>query len=144
MVKRRLLLTLASLFMVVAALPASANEGEAPKRRPLIKKVLIDENAAWSDKRSSSDETPENCASFMLKESDVQRFFKIARFSSSHEQIHDLEVSRCYATGRAVLQDGREATWLIDRARQGIFELDDGSALYFYCGKCSNRLYWSE
>lgn len=123
---------------------ALADEFDAPRRRPVIKQVIIEKNAAWSDKRSSSDETPDNCASFVLKESDVLRFFQVARFSSFHEQVHDLEVSRCYAAGRAVLQDGREATWLIDRARQGVFEFAEGGALYFYCKKCSRRLYWSE
>lgn len=127
-----------------AGVPSTLTDEHEPARlRPSIKKIVIEENGAWSE-RSSSDETPEMCASFVLKESDVRQFFKVARFSSSHEQVHDLEISRCYAAGRAVLQDGREATWLIDRARLGIFRFTSDSALYFYCKKCSRRLYWSE
>lgn len=114
------------------------------RERPAIVKILIEENGAWSDKRSSSDETPSMCASFILKESDVRRFFRIARFSSSYEQVHDLEISRCYAAGSAKLKDGRQATWLIDRARLGVFKFPDGNTQYFYCKKCDRKLYWSD
>jgi hypothetical protein len=138
---------LLSLFTLIANVYASStatDENRTPKQRPAIRKIVIEKNGSWSEMRSSSDETPEMCASFILKESNVRRFFKVARFSSSHEQVHDLDISRCYASGRATLQDGREATWLIDRARLGVFEFTSGGALYFYCRKCSPRLYWSE
>jgi hypothetical protein len=134
-------------FLLLAALGVSSPSiagGQPQKHQLTIEKIVIDKNGAWLDKRSSSDETPENCASFILKESDIRRFFEISRPSSSHEQVHDLEVSRCHAEGSAVLKDGREGTWLIDRARQGVFEFKDGNALYFYCTKCTNKLYWSQ
>ena len=115
---------------------------QAPKKRPAIKKVIIEENGAWSDKSSSSPEPPESCADFVLKESDVRQFFKVARFSTSHENVHDLDVSRCYASGRIVLRDGQEVTWQINRARSGILWFPDNSTLYFFCGKCSSRVYW--
>lgn len=139
---RHALFLLLTIFGAVST--SIAGGDEVRTHQPAIQKVVIDKNGAWLDKRSSSDETQENCASFILKKSDVRHFFSVSRPSSSHEQVHDLEVSRCYASGNAVLQDGREATWIIDRARQGIFEFADGSALYFYCEKCSNKLYWSQ
>lgn len=145
MVKRALFIFLLLCFSFSAGASASMEEKEAPKRRPAIKKVIIEDNGAWSDRRSSSDETREDCAeNFVLKESDVRQFFKVARFSTSHEHAHDLIVSRCYAAGRVVLRDGQEASWTIDRARLGILMLPDDSRLYFYCGKCRNKAYMED
>lgn len=131
------------LGCVLGALAATASDDEAlPRIRPSIKQVIIDKNAAWSKERSSSDETPESCADFVLKKSDVRQFFEVARFSTFHEHVHDLEISRCYATGRLVLRDGQVAQWEIDRARLGVVWLPDGRSLHFFCGKCRSKAYW--
>lgn len=137
------------IFPLCLAVGACASvfidESEASKQRPAIEKVIIEDNGAWSDRRSSSDETPEDCAkNFVLKESDVRQFFEIARFATFHEYGHDLIVSRCYAAGRIALGNGQEATWVIDRARLGILMLPDDSRLYFYCGKCQNEAYMED
>lgn len=142
MVKRALFLFLLLCFSVSAGASSPMEEKEAPKKRPAIKKVIIEENGAWSDKLSSSPEPPESCADFVLKESDVRQFFKVARFSTSHANVHDLDVSRCYASGRIVLRDGQEATWQINRARLGNLWFSDDSTLYFFCGKCRSKVYW--
>ena len=118
-----------------------ADEFDAPRKRPVIKQVVIEENAAWSDERSSSDEPRESCADFVLKESDIREFFKVARFASSREYSHDLLVSRCYASGRITLENGQEAEWQIDRARLGILIFKDKHYLYFFCAECTSKAY---
>ncbi len=111
MVKRVLFLFFLLSLAASAGASSPMGEKEAAKKRPAIKRVIIEDNGAWSDRRSSSDETPEDCAeNFVLKESDVREFFKAARFSTHHEHYHDLIVSRCYAAGRIVLRHGQEAT----------------------------------
>lgn len=120
----------------------SPDEKEAPQRRPAITKVVIQENGVGWDVRGSPPESLEPCTDFVLKESDVRQFFKVARFSTSHENVHDLDVSRCYASGRIVLRDGQEATWQINRSRSGILRFADNSTLYFFCGKCRSKAYW--
>ena len=144
MVKHALFLFLLLCLAVSAGASSPMEEKEAPKKRPAIKKVIFTKNGAWS-KHASSEETPEDCAeNFVLKESDVRQFFKVARFSTSHEHAHDLIGSRCYAAGRIVLRDGQEASWTIDRARLGVLVLPDDSYLYFYCGKCRNKAYMED
>lgn len=127
-----------------AVTAGASTEYDVPTARPVIKKVVIEENGVWSPERSSSGETADYCAEFVLKESDVLRFFRIARHVSEVQYGHDLEVSRCYAKGHAVLQGGRRVTWLIDRARLGAIWFSDDTALYFHCKKCRNKLYWAE
>ena len=145
MVKRALFIFLSLCFAVSARASSPMEEKEAPKKRPAIKKVIFENNGAWSKESASSEETPEDCAeNFVLKESDVRQFFKVARFSTHHEHYHDLIVSRCYAAGRVVLRDGQEASWTIDRARLGILQFPDDSRLYFYCGKCRNKAYMND
>ena len=145
MVKCALFLSLLLCFAVSARASSPMEEKEAPKRRPAIKKVIFEDNGAWSEERASSYETPEDCAeNFVLKKSDVRQFFKVARFATHREHYHDLIVSRCYAAGRIVLRDGQEATWIIDRARLGVLQLPDKSRLYFYCGKCRNKSYMED
>ncbi len=145
MVKRALFLFLALCFAVSADASTPMEEKEAPRKRPAIRKVIIEDNGTLSDSRSSSYETPEDCSeNFVLKESDVREFFKVARFSTSHEHVHDLIISNCYAAGRMVLRNGQEAAWFIDRARLGVLEFPDDSRLYFYCGKCRNKGYMED
>ena len=136
------LLTFFTLVTHAGAESTQTDEKEAPRKRPAIKKVKIEENGVGWDVRSTPPEALEPCADFILKDEDVRQFFKVARFSTSHENVHDLDVSRCYASGRIVLRDGQEATWQINRARSGILWFPDNSTLYFFCGKCSSRVYW--
>lgn len=131
---------IAAVFLMLCAVGAGADDETPPKKRPVIKKVIIEENAAWSD-AISSDEPPESCKDFVLTESDVREFFKRARKASSVEYNHDLLMSRCYAGGRVVLQNGQEVGWEIDRARRGILVFPDRSALFFFCGKCRSKAY---
>jgi hypothetical protein len=137
-----LLLPLLSLVAQAGAASVSMDEKEAPRKRPAIEKVVIEENGVGWDVRDTPPEALELCADFILNESDVRQFFKVARFSTSHENVHGLDVSRCYASGRIVLRDGQEATWQINRARSGILWFSDDSTLYFFCGKCRSKAYW--
>lgn len=135
MVKR-----LPALILAGCAVTAHAAADKKPPRPPAIKTVVIEENAAWSD-RVSSDEPPESCQDFVLTQADVREFFKRARPATSVEYNHDLLMSRCYAGGRVVLPDGREAAWEIDRARRGILVFPDRTAWFFYCAKCRSKAY---
>lgn len=142
MVRHALFLVLSLCFAV--SVGASTSTGQLSKKRPVIKKLVIEKNGAWSD-GVSSQETPADCAdNFVLKASDVREFFKIARKATDIEYGHDLLMSRCYASGSVTLQDGRKAIWEIDRARRGVLWLSDDNAVYFYCGKCRNKAYMED
>ncbi|WKB52600.1 hypothetical protein [Eleftheria terrae] len=131
MVKAALCL-LASLG--VAAAQAQQRVG-SPAGLPATLSVDVQENGAWTDE-ISGDETPEQCAAFVLAPDDVREFFRRARGASPREFGHDLDMSRCHARGSLRLADGRPAGWFIDRERRGRLTLPDGRTLYFHCGEC--------
>ncbi len=131
------------LLLSLCTLGVGTANSENIKTRPVIKSVVIEENAAWTT-HISSDEPPEACADFILTKADVRQLFKVAREATEREYEHDLDMSRCYASGRAVLQDGREAHWKIDRMRRGAQWFSDGTILYFYCGKCRSKKFYED
>jgi hypothetical protein len=129
------------VFLALYAWTVHADIEKQPTHKHLnIQGVIIDENAAWSD-AVSSNETPDSCRDFLLTETDVRQFFKEARNATSPEYNHDLLMSRCYSSGRATLQDGREIGWEIDRARRGIVIFPDRTAVFFFCAKCTSKAY---
>jgi hypothetical protein len=109
--------------------------------KPLdIRRVTIEENGEWDPKLSSQNVPREACEDFILTDEDVKDFFKVARIVSEREYRHTLDVSRCYARGKAVLNNGETADWFIDRFRRG--SLGVSQATYYYCGKCDSVKYY--
>jgi hypothetical protein len=131
------------LVVSLCAFGVGAEEANSIEVRPTVRSVAIEENGAWTTS-ISGDAPREACTDFILTQGDVRQFFKVARDATEREYGHDLEMSRCYVSGRVVLQDGRRAHWEIDRTRRGALWFPDGSILYFYCGKCSNAKYYED
>lgn len=129
------------LLLLSLCVLGAGTANSAPATPPIIKSVMVEKNAAWTT-HISSDEPNEACTDFLLTKADVRQFFKVAREATEREYEHDLDMSRCYASGSAVLQDGRTAHWKIDRMRRGALWFSDGTILYFYCGKCHSKKYY--
>lgn len=131
------------LSLLSVSIGLGAEELKLADKMPAIKSVTIKENGAWTT-FISGDEPREACTDFLLTKFDIQQFFKVARSATDREYHHDLEMSRCYVSGQAILQNGKEASWEIDRTRRGALWLPDGSIFYFYCGKCQNKAYYED
>lgn len=106
------------------------------------KKIIIRETGRWSDLRSSSDETQQDCAAFKPRETDVREFFHRARRVSYATYLNELNASRCYATGEILLENGDRGTWSIDAFRRGVLTLSDGRNIYFFCTKCRAKVFY--
>ncbi len=96
-----------------------------------IATLSIQENAAWSDALSSSDEPKESCSSFTLTEADVRDYFRRAA-RVDWALWNYLPYSRCYARGEVTFTHGGRGAWHIDRNRRGKLVLSDGRVGYFY------------
>lgn len=129
-----------TLLCSLALSACATMEDRPPEIGPLVKTVVIEENAAWTDD-ISSDEPPDSCSDFVLEESDVREFFRVARKATHTEYNHDLLMSRCYARGFLTFRDGSEAFWRIDRARRGRLAFPDKSFQFFFCAECRNKAY---
>ena len=121
MVKR---LLIGSLLLILIPAFAAAQEGKRdpydggdkygeirPYKVTPVKKIIIRETGKWSDRRSSSDETQQDCAAFRPRETDVREFFHRARRVSYATYLNELDASRCYATGEILLENGDRGTW---------------------------------
>ena len=97
--------------------------------------VQIQRNGAWHD-RISSDESAQDCATFLLSSADVRDFLTRARPVSERTYAHELDASRCVASGSARFFPGVTGQWQIDRERRGLLTLSDGRTLYLHCGAC--------
>jgi hypothetical protein len=80
------------------------------------------------------------CKGFTLTEDDVLEFFRDARRSNRIE-FHEFIVSNCRIRGAVILANGKQASFEIDRNRQGWMALDRDTMLMFYCSKCKNAGY---
>ncbi len=105
-----------------------------------VNSLVIKENGAWYE-GVSGDETPEMCAEFILRKSDVREFFQRARRVSYAKYHVDLDMSRCHATGDILFVNGDRGAWMIDLERRGVLTLSDGRKLYFYCTKCRAKVF---
>ena len=128
------------LLLLFCALSIGTANSAPVRARSDIKSVTIEKNAVWTDE-ISSDEPPDSCSDFVLEESDVREFFRVARKATHTEYNHDLLMSRCYAIGLLTFQDGSEAFWRIDRARRGRLAFPDKSFQFFFCAECRNKAY---
>ena len=103
--------------------------------RPVLKSVVVEENGARSGNRDKmSEDEIQACSEFTVSETDVLEFFKVARPASRREYGHDLDVSPCYASGRAMLQNGETVEWVIDSARRGALFVNIGGEPAYYYG----------
>jgi hypothetical protein len=152
MVKR---LLIGSLLLILIPAFAAAQEvkrdpydggekyGEIrPYKVTPARKVIIRETGKWSDLRSSSDETQQDCAAFKPRETDIREFFHRARRVSFSTYLNNLDASRCYATGEIDFENGDRGTWVIDAGRRGVLTLSDGINLYFFCTKCRANVFY--
>jgi hypothetical protein len=116
---------------------------KAASNRPVIGNVTFSENGALPKTKRNNDSivSEEGCKGFFLTESDVLEFFRLARPSDKFEYTRMLNASVCIAAGAAVLQDGREASWLIDQFRRGEMLIHGGSPLYYYGAEVNSPLY---
>jgi hypothetical protein len=124
---------------------ASCRETPATLDRPILRSVIIEENAVAlpSTDKNAPPESLEPCEDFLLTKNDILEFFQIARSASEREYNHDLEWSRCRVRGTAILSDGKKAWWSIDRFRRGILWFaDEKTAFYFFCGGCRSAKYY--
>jgi len=107
------------------------------------KSVTILENGAWSG-GSSSDETRQECKKFRLKHRDVREFFRYARRVSYQTYHTYLSASNCYASGKVTFANRDSGAWYIDAFARGSLSLPDGRNLYFYCTKCTAKVFYNE
>jgi hypothetical protein len=96
-------------------------------------------------------EPTESCQKeFTLTPDDVRDFFDVAKSTtlfididfSDIDNTRDLE--QCNLIGKAVLQDGQEAYWWIDRFRRaylGTAEGENSRYFYYYCADCQSEKY---
>lgn len=129
-------------WVFVALIGASACASTVDNKTGAITSVRFVDNGAWTD-QISSDETSEFCSGFVLTENDVRDFFKAARTATAREYEHDLDMSRCFASGELILS-GKSSLWKIDRARRGRLIFPDKSERYFYCPACKNDKFFEE
>jgi hypothetical protein len=113
-----------------------------PYRVTAVKKIVIEDTGKWSEMRSSSEETPDDCAEFKLTERDVREFFLRARRVSYRMYGGVLDASRCYAIGKVVFANGDQGKWVIDPFRRGLLSLSDGRNIYFFCTKCRSKVFY--
>jgi hypothetical protein len=145
-VKRIAIVLLVTASFVAVAAPDDPYEGGDKYGEPrpyasTVKSVHITRNGLWTD-HVSSDETREHCAGFVLRQADVREYFRVSRRASLKEYGHDLDMSRCHATGQVRFANGDRGEWRIDRARRGMVRLSDGRALYFYCEACRAKAFY--
>ena len=97
--------------------------------------VTVTGNGLRSDS-VSGDETVASCGRFRLTARQVRGYFMKATTVDDRAYNHDLDMSRCYATGTVRLPGGDGGTWSIDRARRGVLVRRDGSHRYMVCTAC--------
>ena len=145
MVKRIAAALLAALSFLAATASDDPYEdgekyGEPRPYASAVRSVDITHNGLWTD-NISGDETREHCAGFMLRPADVREYFRVSRRARRKEYVHDLDMSRCHATGHVRFANGSRGDWESARARRGRVRLSDGRALYFYCEACRAKAF---
>ena len=124
-----------ALYALLAIMMQVAPAPVQPAVRRGTATVTITGNGLRSDS-VSSDETAAYCARFRLTPRQVRHYFARAKTVDSRAYNHDLDMSRCYATGTVRLPDGDGGVWTIDRARRGVLVRRDGSRRYMVCTTC--------
>jgi hypothetical protein len=138
-----------SFLLCLSSVNASAGNGNIKGiKRPIIKSINIEINAGAGDRPDTPPHALEPCDDFILNESDVLEFFRKATTITSREYTKILYESRCFVTGTAILKNGREVGWQIDRFRKGWMWFPEHGkfsrkpSMYFFCKKCRSQNYY--
>jgi hypothetical protein len=139
-----------SFLLCIANVDAYAGNGNIKGiKRPIIKSVTIELNAGGGDSPSGTPlDAVEPCDDFILIESDILEFFKKATIITQMDHTKTLYASRCVVNGTAILKNGRETEWQIDRFRRGFIsfpksrKFTDKRTIYFFCGTCRSENYY--
>lgn len=113
-----------------------------PYKITRIVSVVIKQNGKLGEKHSESNETVGECKVFKLKKHDVREFFLYARRISNYTYWNTINFSNCYAAGEIAFTNGDQGAWEIDAFRRGVLTLKDGSIIYFYCTKCTGKVFY--
>jgi hypothetical protein len=122
--------------------------GEWEKLRPRVKTATIEGSNEFSTKGEPYVASESCQKEFTLTPDDVRDFFDVARPISSIDmgEAHGLEQSECHFRGKAVLQDGQEAEWQINRFRRGSISIPDPNnprSFFYYCADCQSEKYYA-
>jgi len=123
--------------MLILATPASAQTAVSRVPKLIAAKVVVASNGARS-MSVSGDETVDFCANFRLSARDVRDYFASAQQVNSQAYNHDLDMSRCHASGTVRFTNGWQGQWTIDLMRRGSLRLANGRRFFFYCVDCTS------
>ncbi|MCL2162054.1 MAG: hypothetical protein FWH56_09280, partial [Betaproteobacteria bacterium] len=119
---------------------------------PVIKVLRVDK-VEFSEYSVGSFEPPSACEGFELSEADLSEFFQKARSlpNESVASYRKRQLSRCQINGTAILEDGNEVSFTIDRARNAGLTMKNVKAPsplkdgLYHCAECtSDKFYPSE
>jgi hypothetical protein len=124
----------------------SIEPGDLEQFRPKVKTATIIGNNEFTTKGEPYIPTESCRREFTLTPDDVRDFFDVAKPISFDDmaEARDLEQSQCHLLGKAVLQDGQEASWEINRFRRGYIGIPDGKnprSFFYYCADCQSEKY---
>jgi hypothetical protein len=138
-------------YLFIAALACSASacvrQGECtlgsefePPLCPLalskVKAVTIVENGGQAAAEANQS-LSEDCSTFIIDESIVERFLSLSKTTDEHEAHDTLDYSPCYARGTVALADGRRGDWTIRRYRTGSLTIANNPKQFLYCPDCN-------
>jgi hypothetical protein len=126
-----------------------SSKDDMEKFRPIIKEITKNDYNGANLANSKKSKIPSNCKrKFSLSDADILELFNIAlprSLMDDDEDIVNLPEYRCYLSGHAILQNGQEAKWYINKMRRGVLVTSDGnldSYYYYFCDKCGNNQYY--
>jgi hypothetical protein len=118
-------------------------------KKPIVKSVTIKINAGADEDSNMPPHALEPCDDFSMTEADILEFFKKAEVVDERDYEVVLYTSRCFVSGKAILKNGREAGWKIDRFRRGTMWFlksekfpNIPNDVYFFCGTCRSDKYY--
>lgn len=121
-------------MMLTAAALLAIGPAPGVAQEPLLTGITITANGVRSD-HVTGEESAADCARFNVDATRVAAFFAGARVVTTRDFYHDLDMSRCHASGTATLPSATggpgNARWFIDAAGRGSITLADGSVTYF-------------
>jgi hypothetical protein len=116
---------------------------DVEKLRPRVKTATIEGSNEFTAKGELYIASESCQKEFTLTPDDVRDFFNVAKPISFLEmaEARDLEQAQCHLLGKAVLQDGKEAKWEIDRFRRGYLSAEGIGIIFYYCADCQSEKY---
>jgi hypothetical protein len=121
----------------------SIEPGDLEQFRPKVKTATIKGSREFTAKGELYIASESCQKEFKLTPDDVRDFFDVAEPISFIDmaEARDLEQSQCHLIGKAVLQDGQEAEWQINRFRRGYLSSDSRGTIFYYCADCQSEKY---